>query len=178
MQIWNAATQEGSSGPASRLHSALMAVLTHMVGRLGPLAIQDPHIQSVLYALLQKGLEGSPAQQEVLVEDALKLLNATLSASSTLAEPLQVCCSLYIMQQNHTGVLQALDAAAALLQIFSSFVIMQQNFCRHVAVFFILSKNLCMYVPVPSTGSAKSLQTPCSLFILLLNLCIYVLGSS
>ena len=91
MQIWNAATQEGSSGPASRLHSALMAVLTHMVGRLGSLAIQDPHIQSVLYALLQKGLEGSPAEQEVLVEDALKLLNATLSASSTLAEPLQVC---------------------------------------------------------------------------------------
>ena len=90
MQIWNAATQEGSSGPASRLHSALMAVLTHMVGRLGPLAIQDPHIQSVLYALLQKGLEGSPAEQEVLVEDALKLLNATLSASSTLAGPLQV----------------------------------------------------------------------------------------
>lgn len=68
-----------------------MAVLTHMVGRLGALAIQDPHIQSVLYALLQKGLEGSPAQQEVLVEDALKLLNATLSASITLAEPLQVC---------------------------------------------------------------------------------------
>ena len=98
MQIWNAATQEGSSGPASRLHSALMAVLTHMVGRLGSLAIQDPHIQSVLYALLQKGLEGSPAEQEVLVEDALKLLNATLSASSTLAEPLQVCSSLFAVQ--------------------------------------------------------------------------------
>lgn len=65
MQIWHAATQEGSSGPASRLHSALMAVLTHMVGRLGSLAIQDPHIQGVLYALLQKGLEGSSAEQEV-----------------------------------------------------------------------------------------------------------------
>lgn len=90
VQIWNAATQEGSSGPASRLHSALMAVLTHMVGRLGSLAIQDPHIQSVLYALLQKGVEGSPAEQEVLVEDAMKLLNATLSASSTLDPPLQV----------------------------------------------------------------------------------------
>ena len=77
-----------------------MAVLTHMVGRLGPLAIQDPHIQSVLYALLQKGLEGSPAEQEVLVEDALKLLNATLSASSSLAEPLQVWSSLFVMQQH------------------------------------------------------------------------------
>ncbi|KAL0029584.1 hypothetical protein WJX79_006026 [Trebouxia sp. C0005] len=88
-QIWNAATQEGSSGPASRLHSALMAVLTHMVGRLGSLAIQDSHIQAVLYALLQKGLEGSPAEQEVLVEDAVKLLNATLSASSSLEPPLQ-----------------------------------------------------------------------------------------
>lgn len=65
MQIWNAATQEGSSGPASRLHSALMAVLTHMVARLGSLAIQDPHIQGVLYALLQKGLEVSSAEQEV-----------------------------------------------------------------------------------------------------------------
>ena len=90
VQVWNAATQEGSSGPASRLHSALMAVLTHMVGRLGSLAIQDPHIQSVLYSLLQKGVEGSPAEQEVLVEDAMKLLNATLSASSTLDPPLQV----------------------------------------------------------------------------------------
>ena len=90
VQIWNAAVQEGSSGPASRLHSALMAVLTHMVGRLGSLAIQDPHIQAVLYALLQKGLEGSPTEQEVLVEDALKLLNATLAASSTLEAPLQV----------------------------------------------------------------------------------------
>ena len=94
VQIWNAASQEhsisDSSGPASRLHSALMAVLTHMVGRLGSLAIQDPHIQSVLYALLQKGVEGSPAEQEVLVEDAMKLLNATLSASSTLDPPLQV----------------------------------------------------------------------------------------
>ncbi|DBA91518.1 TPA: hypothetical protein ACH3X1_003140 [Trebouxia sp. C0004] len=88
-QIWNAATQEGSSGPASRLHSALMAVLTHMVGRLGSLAIQDSHIQAVLYALLQKGLEGSPAEQEVLVEDAVKLLNATLSASISLEPPLQ-----------------------------------------------------------------------------------------
>ena len=68
-----------------------MAVLTHMVGRLGSLAIQDPHIQSVLYALLQKGLEGSSAEQEVLIEDALKLLNATLSASSAVDEPLQVC---------------------------------------------------------------------------------------
>ena len=67
-----------------------MAVLTHMVGRLGSLAILDPHIQSVLYALLQKGLEGSPAEQEVLVEDAMKLLNATLSASTTLEVPLQV----------------------------------------------------------------------------------------
>lgn len=65
LQIWNAAAQESSSGPASRLHSALMAVLTHMVGRLGSLAIQDPHIQGVLYALLQKGLEGSSAEQEV-----------------------------------------------------------------------------------------------------------------
>ncbi len=92
LQIWNAATQEGSSGPASRLHSALMAVLTHMVGRLGSLAIQDSHIQAVLYALLQKGLEGSPAEQEVLVEDAVKLLNATLSASSSLEPPLQVSC--------------------------------------------------------------------------------------
>lgn len=90
VQIWNAAVQEGSSGPASRLHSALMAVLTHMVGRLGSLAIQDLHIQAVLYALLQKGLEGSPTEQEVLVEDALKLLNATLAASSTLEAPLQV----------------------------------------------------------------------------------------
>ena len=68
-----------------------MAVLTHMVGRLGSLAIQDSHIQAVLYALLQKGLEGSPAEQEVLVEDAVKLLNATLSASSSLEPPLQVC---------------------------------------------------------------------------------------
>lgn len=123
MQIWNAATQEGSSGPASRLHSALMAVLTHMVGRLGPLAIQDPHIQSVLYALLQKGLEGSPAEQEVLIEDALKLLNATLLASSTLAEPLQVylqslhnaakhrrvCCSLFSALAD---MLHSLDHAA------------------------------------------------------------------
>lgn len=65
LQIWNAAAQESSSGPPSRLHSALMAVLTHMVNRLGNLAIQDPHIQGVLYALLQKGLEGSSAEQEV-----------------------------------------------------------------------------------------------------------------
>ena len=90
LQIWNAATQEGSTGPASRLHSALMAVLTHMVGRLGAVAIQDPHIQAVLYALLQRGLDGTPAQQEVLVEDAVKLLNATLAASSSVGPSLQV----------------------------------------------------------------------------------------
>lgn len=151
MQIWNAATQEGSSGPASRLHSALMAVLTHMVGRLGPLAIQDPHIQSVLYALLQKGLEGSPAEQEVLVEDALKLLNATLSASSTLAEPLQVCSSLCIVQQNlGTGVLQSLCTAAELLQICCSLSIMQQIRCRHCAVCSYCPITFCIYVPVSS----------------------------
>ena len=127
MQIWNAATQEGSSGPASRLHSALMAVLTHMVGRLGPLAIQDPHIQAVLYALLQKGLEGSPAEQEVLVEDALKLLNATLSASSTLAEPLQVSSSLSAVQQNLCT--SASGCSAAQLGRFRSHVTNEVQMC-------------------------------------------------
>ncbi|KAL3137525.1 hypothetical protein ABBQ38_004810 [Trebouxia sp. C0009 RCD-2024] len=116
-QIWNAATREGSSGPASRLHSALMAVLTHMVGRLGSLAIQDPHIQSVLYALLQKGLEGSPAEQEVLVEDALKLLNATLSASSTLAEPLQS------FLPNLMAILQRGRDNAAVFQVLEGYLV-------------------------------------------------------
>ena len=67
-----------------------MAVLTHMVGRLGAMAILDRNIQAVLYALLQRGLGGTPAQQEVLVEDAVKLLNATLAASSSLSTSLQV----------------------------------------------------------------------------------------
>jgi hypothetical protein len=40
------------TGAVVRLHSALIAVLTHLVGKLRAVAVQDPHIAGVIFPLL------------------------------------------------------------------------------------------------------------------------------
>lgn len=48
------AASKGSSdtGAVVRLHSALIAVLTHLVGKLRAVAVQDPQIAGVVFPML------------------------------------------------------------------------------------------------------------------------------
>lgn len=77
-QVWEAATSaaqrpDADTGSVARLHSALMAVLTHLVGKLRGAALEDAGVQGVLYPLLQYATDPSSSEADVLLEEALKL---------------------------------------------------------------------------------------------------------
>lgn len=95
VQVWASAREASSSGKetgaVARLHSALMAAITHLVDRLGRLATEHPHVASVLPPLLAHALDLRSPESETLSEDALKLLRVTLSGSTQMAPQLQVC---------------------------------------------------------------------------------------
>lgn len=92
-QIWVAAQQqagsEAGSGSLARLHSALIATLTHLVSRLGQLAMGDAGMQSVLYPLLQFATSTSVGEGEVLVDEALRLWAVAMTAAPNVTHALQ-----------------------------------------------------------------------------------------
>jgi hypothetical protein len=92
-QVWEAATAaarrpDADTGSVARLHSALMAVLTHLVGKLRGAALSDPGVQGVLYPLLQYATDPGSSEADVLLEEALKLWAVVQGATPTVSQPL------------------------------------------------------------------------------------------
>ncbi|MEW5315516.1 MAG: hypothetical protein WDW38_006938 [Sanguina aurantia] len=86
-KIWQTASSSGAGGLASadtgavvRLHSALIAVLTHLVSKLRSAAMKDPRIPGVVFPLLQHSTNLSGPESECLVEEAFRLWNTALSS--------------------------------------------------------------------------------------------------
>lgn len=71
-KIWLAASVAGSgpgddTGAIVRLHSALIAVLTHLVSKLRSAAMKDPRIPGVVFPLLQHSTSLSECTSELLI---------------------------------------------------------------------------------------------------------------
>ena len=94
LQIWAAGSRStaetSGTGAVARLHSALIAVLTHLLSRLYAAATQHEQIREVLLPLLLAALDENSPEHEVLLEDGLHLLQALLAGSSSINEGLQV----------------------------------------------------------------------------------------
>lgn len=87
MATQNAASGNKETGAIGRLHSALMAVLTHLVSRLGFLAISHPAVEAVLFPLLAHALDTRQPHQDLLIDEALPLVQATLTSTPSIAQP-------------------------------------------------------------------------------------------
>ncbi|KAG1678184.1 hypothetical protein FOA52_016121 [Chlamydomonas sp. UWO 241] len=66
------------TGAVVRLHSALIAVLTHLVGKLRAVAVRDTQIAGVVFPLLDFSTSLGSQESECLVEEAFRLWNTTL----------------------------------------------------------------------------------------------------
>ena len=82
--------EKGSSdmGGVVRLHSALIAVLTHIVGKLRSAAVNDPQIAGVIYPMLALGSSLHSAESECLIEESFRLWNNTIASLSTVSQPM------------------------------------------------------------------------------------------
>ncbi|KAK9788462.1 hypothetical protein WJX73_006537 [Symbiochloris irregularis] len=92
-QLWTAAKNASNNketGSVTRLHSALIAVLTHLISRLGHLAISHAAVESVLFPLLSHSLDVSESHGDILVDEALPLVQATLTSSPSVTPNLQM----------------------------------------------------------------------------------------
>ncbi|BDA43024.1 Importin-11 [Coccomyxa sp. Obi] len=122
-QVWSA-TAEAAQGEAaetgalSRLHSALIAVVTHVVTRLGSRALGDPQFQGVLWPLLGAALDVSSIESETLVEEGLRLLSAVLGCTAEL--PPQLLALLPAL----FGILQRSRDNAAVFSALEPFVLL------------------------------------------------------
>ncbi|KAK9829330.1 hypothetical protein WJX72_005222 [[Myrmecia] bisecta] len=92
-QAWSTASEHssmgGETGATARLHSALIAVLTHLVSRLCGLATSNAQVQSVLYPLLQHATDSASPDSDCLVEEALRLWQAVLAGCTAVVHPLK-----------------------------------------------------------------------------------------
>jgi len=92
-QVWQAASEaarrpDADTGSVARLHSALMAVMTHLVGKLRSAALEDPGVQGVLYPLMQYATDPASSEADVLLEEALKLWAVVQGATPTVSQRL------------------------------------------------------------------------------------------
>lgn len=76
----NTSNLSNDTGAVVRLHSALIAVLTHLVGKLRSAALANEHIASVVYPLLRFSTSIGGAESEVLCEEAFRLWSVTLGS--------------------------------------------------------------------------------------------------
>ena len=79
--------QEGT-GARTRLHCSLLAMLAHLIAKLGAAAAEDPQIAGVLLPLLHHATDTADVQAEPLMEDGLKLWLAVLQAAPTISPAL------------------------------------------------------------------------------------------
>lgn len=78
----------GSHASLVRLQCSLLAMLGHMISKLGQSAIKDPRISEIIYPLLLSSTDQNNPSAEPLAEDALRLWLAMLQASPGLTTEL------------------------------------------------------------------------------------------
>ena len=76
-----------NSGAAARLHSALMAVLTHALRRLGRAAAREPAVAGVLWPLLEAATDPGHPEADALADDGARLLRAAIGAAGSVPPP-------------------------------------------------------------------------------------------
>jgi hypothetical protein len=117
-QVWEAATAaarrpDADTGSVARLHSALMAVMTHLVGKLRGAALGDAGVQGVLYPLLQYATDPGSGEADVLLEEALKLWavvqGATPAVTPQLIELLPRMAALLRRGRDNTAAFQLIE---------------------------------------------------------------------
>jgi hypothetical protein len=117
-QVWEAATAtarrpDADTGSVARLHSALMAVLTHLVGKLRVAALEDEGVRGVLYPLLQYATDPASPEADVLLEEALKLWavvqGAAPAVSAQLVELLPRMAALLRRGRDNTAAFQLIE---------------------------------------------------------------------
>ena len=117
-QVWESATvmsrrPDADTGSVARLHSALMAVMTHLVGKLRGAALDDPGVQGVLYPLMQYATDPSSSEADVLLEEALKLWavvqGATPAVNQQLIDLLPRMAALLRRGRDNTAAFQLIE---------------------------------------------------------------------
>jgi len=85
-RVWSVinARQGEGTGALTRLHSALISTLTHVISKLGGSALSEDHFSSVILPLLLHATNLGSAETEPLVDDGLKLWHALLRSTDTL----------------------------------------------------------------------------------------------
>lgn len=82
-QVWGvvaARTGEGT-GALARLQCSLLAMLAHLIGKLGRVAAEEPKVSAVLLPLLVHATDVTSPQAEPLIDDGLKLWLSVLKAT-------------------------------------------------------------------------------------------------
>jgi hypothetical protein len=90
-QVWSLVqgrSSEEGTGARVRLHCSLLAMLAHLISKLGVAAAQQPEVAGVLLPLLMHATNVSDPQAEPLMEDGLKLWMAVLSATPAVTRQL------------------------------------------------------------------------------------------
>lgn len=90
-QIWgvvSAGTGDVGNGARVRLHCSLLAMLAHLLSKLGSAAMDEPQVAGVLLPLLQHATNIGSPETEPLLDDGLKLWMAMLQATRTLTPEL------------------------------------------------------------------------------------------
>ncbi|KAG2435256.1 hypothetical protein HXX76_007334 [Chlamydomonas incerta] len=102
------------AGAVVRLHSALIAVLTHLVGKLRAVALEDPNICGVVFPLLKYSTRVGTPEGEVLVDEAFRLWSVTIaslpSVPPQLRELLPNAAALLRRGRDHAALLPLLEA--------------------------------------------------------------------
>lgn len=90
LPLWQMMNDASSGNRASlvRLQCSVLAMLGHMVSKIGQEAIKDPRISQIVYPLLLSSTDPANSSAEPLAEDALRLWLAMLHASPQLTSEL------------------------------------------------------------------------------------------
>ncbi|GLI59709.1 hypothetical protein VaNZ11_001566 [Volvox africanus] len=108
----------GEAGAVVRLHSALIAVLTHLVGKLRTVALEDANIRGVVFPLLKYSTRVGSPEGEVLVDEAFRLWSVTI-ASLPVVPP-----QLRELLPNAAALLRRGRDAAALLPLLEAYLLL------------------------------------------------------
>lgn len=81
-------TSKASGGSMVRFQCSLLAMLGHLVSKLGRVAVEDPQISQVIMPLLISSTDPNNPLAEPLADDALRLWLAILHASPSLTQGL------------------------------------------------------------------------------------------
>lgn len=109
---------EEGTGARVRLHCSLLAMLAHLITKLGSTAAQDPQVAGVLLPLLHHATNIGDPHSEPLMEDGLKLWMAVLQAAPELTPAL-----MELVTPRLEGVLRRGKDNAAALRIAEAYAL-------------------------------------------------------